>query len=265
PRDLSWFDGTRPTDLPRDGRTLLFVEGLDAAPTEVVSYLRTTDGAPAVRLGVGWGFALSPDGKWALHSPRYPYEHVQLLPTGVGEPRPLPAGAIVEYHWASFFPDGKAALVVGREQGKRYRLWVQRVDGTPPQPISPEGVVAYGDPIAPDGTRIAVVQPDAAPSLMPAAGGPLTPLPGLLRSHVPIAWSDDGKAIFVVEKASDFPLKVVRLELATGRRSPWCEIGPPDDAATRSSQAGQVAADGKAWVLGYVQLFSDLYLVEGLR
>jgi hypothetical protein len=265
PRDLSWFDGTKPTDLSRDGRHLLFVEGLDAAPTEVESYLRRTDGAPAVRLGPGWGFALSPDGKWALHSPRFPYDRVQLLPTGAGEPRPLPAGAIAEYHWASFFPDGKAVLVVGREPGKQYRLWVQPVDGTPPRPIGPAGVVATGDPIAPDGTRVAVVRPDQPPALMPATGGPLQPLPGLQRTHVPIGWSDDGKALFVVERAPEFPVRVARFELATGRLTPWAEVGPAGDAATRSSHTGQLGADGKAWVLGYVQLFSDLYLVEGLR
>ena len=64
-RNLTWFDWSFPIDLARDGRTLLFMEQ-NIQPPGV--YLRKLDGSPAIRLGDGYTFALSPDGRSALAS-----------------------------------------------------------------------------------------------------------------------------------------------------------------------------------------------------
>ncbi len=65
-RDLSWLDWSAPKDLSADGKTLLFTESGEAGGENYSSYLRETDGSPAVRLGDGFGFALSPDKKFVL-------------------------------------------------------------------------------------------------------------------------------------------------------------------------------------------------------
>ncbi|HEY3359984.1 MAG TPA: protein kinase [Polyangia bacterium] len=264
PRDLSWFDGSVPTDLTRDGKKLLFVEGLDAAGGEAVSYLRPTDGAPAVRLGDGWAYALSPDGKWALQSPRFPYERLQLLPTGAGEIRPLAAGPFAEIRRAHFFPDGTRVVIVARAPKERFRLWlVDLADGGKARPLGDEGVEFAGDPVSPDGTRLAVTGPTAAPLFLDVASGVATPIPGLARGDVPVAFSDDGRSLFVAQPKRYAGLKLSRLDLASGRQTPVRVIPLAPDAV--HVRTGFLTPDGRGYVVSYASMVSDLYLAEGLR
>src|SRR5439155_649074 len=65
-RDLSWLDWSAPKDLSLDGKKLLFTESGEAGGGNYSTYLRGTDGSPAVRLGDGLSFALSPDQRWVL-------------------------------------------------------------------------------------------------------------------------------------------------------------------------------------------------------
>jgi hypothetical protein len=75
---------------------LLFTESGVGARTEG-AYLRKTDDSPAVRIGNGYAFGLSPDGRWALSIVSAPPAQLFLLPTGAGEPRVLPRGKIFVY------------------------------------------------------------------------------------------------------------------------------------------------------------------------
>ena len=68
----------------------------DGWPRSSYAYLRKTDGAPAVRLGEGRPFGLSPDGKWVL-STLFTPPQILLLPTGAGEAKRLERGAIEQY------------------------------------------------------------------------------------------------------------------------------------------------------------------------
>ncbi|HLN58724.1 MAG TPA: serine/threonine-protein kinase, partial [Thermoanaerobaculia bacterium] len=118
--NLSWLGDSDAAALSRDGRTLLFYEYIWTRSSNEIfeTYLRRTDGSDAKLLGVGKALALSPDEKWALVIRPLPVPHLSLLPTGIGEPRDLPAGAAVQYHWASFFPDGRRILIAAQEKGK---------------------------------------------------------------------------------------------------------------------------------------------------
>lgn len=96
-RDLSWLDYSYPADLSADGKTLLFDEeggggGLAYSKSggfTYATYIRKTDGSPAVLLGAGGAVALSPDEKWALAQPQTTPAQFVLLPTGAGESRQL--------------------------------------------------------------------------------------------------------------------------------------------------------------------------------
>ena len=48
------------------------------------------------------------------------------------------AGNVVQFHWGSFFPDGKRIAFTGNEEGKGPRLFVQDLAGGDPKPVSPE-------------------------------------------------------------------------------------------------------------------------------
>jgi hypothetical protein len=138
-RDLSWFAWTEINDLSPDGAFLLFTDiGYHASgSTSMPSfYLRSTSGAPTVRLGDGRALALSPDGKSVLAE----NDGLVIVPTGAGQPRPLPRGTIARYMLAGWFPDGQRLAFSANEPDKKPRCYVQDVKGGPPRPITPEGI-----------------------------------------------------------------------------------------------------------------------------
>ena len=63
--ELTWLDWSLANDLSPDGSTLLFTESGEGGGPGYSAYTRSTDGAPAVRLGEGSAQSLSPDGKSA--------------------------------------------------------------------------------------------------------------------------------------------------------------------------------------------------------
>jgi Tol biopolymer transport system component len=137
--DLSWLDWSVPGDLSADGRTVLFGETGEGGGPKYAVYLRKTDGSPAIRLSDGIGAALSPDGKWALARPNYTPSPLVLLPTGVGEAKPLTHDSI-NHLLARWLPDGKRIVFSGNEAGHGFRLYVETPGEGKPVAISPEGV-----------------------------------------------------------------------------------------------------------------------------
>ena len=93
-------------------------------------------------------------------------------------------------------------------------------------------------------------------------GGDPLPIPGLLAGDSPLAWTEDGAALFVSGDTN--PIPIVRLELATGKRSPWITIAPTDSAGLRYI-VPNITPNGKYWTLSIARLLTDLYVVEGLR
>ena len=58
-----------------------------------------------------------------------------------------------------------------------------------------------------------------------------------------------------------------RLDLSTGRKRPWMELGPSDLAGAKPPTANNIAltADGRHGVYQLHRMLARLYLVEGLR
>lgn len=88
-KNLSWFDWSGAADLSPDGKTLLFDETGEGVGAKYSVFLRKTDGSPAVRLGDGAYPAMSPDGKWVAALDLSSPAQIELLPTGIGQPRRL--------------------------------------------------------------------------------------------------------------------------------------------------------------------------------
>jgi Tol biopolymer transport system component len=156
-RDLSWLDWSVPGDLT-DGRTVLFTEGGEGGGSKYAVYLRKTDGSPAIRPSEGNGVALFPDGKWAVVRPNVAPAPLLLLPTGVGEAKPLTHDSINHFQ-ARWLPDGRRLVLSGNEAGRGFRLYVESPEEGKPHAMSPEGV----NPtfvISPKGDLVAGVGPD---------------------------------------------------------------------------------------------------------
>ena len=262
-RDLSWMDWSAPKDLSIDGKTLLFTESGEAGGENYAAYLRETDGSPAVRLGDGNGFALSPDKKWVVGGlPRSPVQ-LYLLPTGAGESKPVTHDSI-NHMWTRWFPDGKRLLFAGDEPGKGVRLYVQDIDGSPPKAVTGEGVNSSLFAVSPDGKQVVFVGPDQKPALLPVEGGEARLIPSLGIGDAPIGFSSDGHSLFVY-RLGEVPTKVDKLDLATGHRQPWKQLVPPDVSGVTDISAILITPDGNNYVYEYGRTLSDLYLVNDVK
>lgn len=267
-RDLAWLDLSMEADLSPDGKTLLLGEQGVAGGRYYGSYLRKTDGSPAVRIGDGVPQSLSPDGKWALALvPKDPPE-MTILPTGPGEPRVLPREKISQYQetTSAWLGDGKHVLFSAAEPGHRMRLYVQDVNGGAPHAISGEGVtLAFGRAVSPDGHWVVAVDATRRPMLYPVEGGQPRLIPGLEPDDWPAGWAADGRSLYVSLHPHALPAKVCLVDIATGQKKLWKQIMPPDPAGSTYVGSLLVSRDGRSYVYGMNRVMSDLYLVQGLR
>ncbi|MFZ0801053.1 MAG: hypothetical protein WAN70_02715, partial [Terriglobales bacterium] len=260
--DLSWLDWSVPNDLSPDGKTVLFTESGEGGGPKYAVYLRKMDGSPAIRLSDGAGMALSPDGKWALSRSTTTPAPLFLLPTGVGEAKPLSNDSINHLN-GSWLPDGKQLVFSGNEAGHGFRLYVTSPGEAKPRPISPEGV----NPavvLSAKGDFAASVGPDHKIYLYPTAAGEPVPVPGAEPDEAPTGWSADGRSLYVF-RFGQIPAKVYELELSTGKRKLWKELVPADAAGIDTIRGVAITPDARAYVYGYIRTLSDLYMVEGLK
>jgi Tol biopolymer transport system component len=264
-RELSWFDGSTPVALSADGGLLLFNEIGDAARKEGSYFVRKTDGSAAVKLGEGGAYDLSADGKWVLARKRDPSAPLQLVPTGIGTPVVIERGGLDAIAQASLFPDGKRVLVRGSLPGDDHDIFVQDIPAGKARGVAGKGFGWDGAPLSPDG-KLFVVYRDWAEDLflIPTDGGEPRAIPDT-KSLAVIRWSADGRSLFAAE-IGRIPFRILKIDVATGRRELWKEIVPAQGAAIYNVTGGVLSADAKAYAYGLARAAtSDLYLIEGLK
>ena len=221
-----------------------------------------------VRLGQAKPFALSPDGKRVLAVEQTSKPQLVLFSTGPGPPVFLPRSDIIEYHYASWFPDGQHILFTGLVQGHPLRSFIQDVSAGEPQPITEEGTIALL--VSPDGKRIIVWAPDQTPDgkyyLSPIDGSESTTIPGIELGDTPIRWSADGQSLYV--RSGDSSVSISRIDLSNGHRELRTQI-TPDPVGFLGFEVTpggvQITPDGKSYVYTYWTALRDLFLGEGLK
>jgi serine/threonine protein kinase/Tol biopolymer transport system component len=215
-RDLSWLDFSVPLDLSSDGKILLFAESGEGGGPRYTTFIRGTNGSPAVRLGEGFALALSPDGKWALV--RTPdSNNLALLPTGVGTAKTIVSGNL-SHNRARWLANGKQFVFSGSAPGSGIRLYLQDIAGGEPKAFTTSGLNASTFAISPDGTQVAAIGPDGHGYIYPIAGGEARPVPGMEAGEVPTGWTTEGRALYVYSP-SELPARVFRLDVSTGKRT----------------------------------------------
>jgi eukaryotic-like serine/threonine-protein kinase len=263
--NLSWLGESDAVDLSRDGLVLLFYEYNETASESFQTFLRKTDGSDATLLGDGKALALSPDGKWALVVKPHPAPHLALLPTGAGEVRDLPSGGgTFQYHWATFFPDGRRILIAAEERGKAPRSYIQDLSGGPPRPFAEEGMRATL--VSPDGREIAGSTLEGLHLIYRADGeGRARAIVGAEPGDFLIAWNADGKSI-LVRGPEERPLTLYRIDLESGRRERWKELGPADAAGFLEFGAGpmgvRVTPDFRFYAYTFYNDLENLKMTE---
>src|SRR4030095_3568758 len=261
----SRFAWSTSADISADGNTLLFYQwGYESIDGSDVSgfYLHRLESSEPLKLGPGKALALSPDGNWALALQQTkPQPQLVLLSTSLGQARPLSNPGIKEYHYASFFPDGKQILFTGVEARDEavIRSFVQDVNTGQVHPLTEEGTTALR--ISPDGKRVITLQPDRSYYVQGLDGGEPKAIPGLETDDEPIQWSVNGRAVFV-KGAGDFATKIYRVDLETGERQEWKDIDPPNKVGHVGLEVNPggilITPDGKVCIYTYWILLQQI-------
>jgi len=186
-----------------------------------------------------------------------------MLPTKAGASKAITNDGI-DHIGATWHPDGERIVFSGTEPGHAMRIYVQDLEGGKPKPITPEGGGNIGVSVSPDGKFTQGFGPDGKRWIFPLEGGDPRPIPGLEPNEGFDGWSEDGWSIFVHNRAG-LPCIVSRVDLATGKRTPWKQIAPADAAGVDSAGGIYLTPDAKSFVYSYVRTLSDLYVVEGLK
>ncbi len=263
-RDLSWLDRSSARDISRDGRFVLLTHFGEGSGPNYSVILRATNGSSGVRLGEGEAMALSPDGHWAASLLKGPPSRVLLLPTGAGETRTLVAG--IEVSAVAWFPDGNRLLLVGQEPRRGVRCYVKPLANGTLRPVTPEGVgeSPWGVQLSPDGSLLAAASPEGRVTLYPTAGGAPRLIAGLANQERLLRWTPDGSGLLVASYA-EIPVRIYRIDVATGVRALWKEIAPADPAGLIPKITIYLTPDGRSYAYNSQRILSSLYLVDGLR
>ncbi len=261
-RNLSWLDASQQPLLSADGRLMAFTDaGLDAGPN-YATMLRKTDGSPVVRLGDGYPSDLSADGRWVLAIVQSAPQQLMLYPTGPGQSRRLDHGEFQSFSAAAFFPDGQRLLVCGNEPGQAPRCYVRPLGDGPLHPVTPEGT--DGGFVSPDGRSVVAHLVSGGYRIYPVDGGAPRAIPSLEPDDQIVRWSDDGRAVFVCDP-NEIPMRVDRVDLATGRRELLETIAPADRSGLLSVVGLSLARDPHVYAYQTRDYVSHLFTVEGMR
>jgi hypothetical protein len=263
-RNLSWRHDATLIDLSHDGHTLLFTEVFYGGGRSFSTGIRRTDGSPAVRLGEGYGAALSPSGEWALAvTGSGPSFEFALLPTGAGESRRISEGLPDDYHGATWLPDSHGFVFSGSSRGEAPRLYRQDIEGGPPRPLTESGVDLIYPMISPDGQQIAAIDAYGGVELTRLDGGVVRPLFGAEGGEYPLQWRGDGRALYVY-RPDRLPVEIFEVDTRSGARRKVREIDLPDVTGFDGHVVVAMTPDGRSYAYSYLRHLEELYLLEGL-
>lgn len=249
--------------LTPDGKSLLFFEASEASGDEyIVGLWRAGDAAP-IKIGEGHAMSLSADGKAALAIILARRVGFRILPTGVGETREVLTPALANLHWVTWLPDRPHVIVSGNEPARGSRLYVVDLAGRIIRSIGPEGTFYQTNAVSPDGARIAALDAEQRLTVYRLDDGAASIVPGVSANERPLGWSSDGSELFVLTPG--LPLKVSRVNVATGARISWRDLMPSDPTGVVRVFPVLVTPDGRSYAYTYGRFLSTLYVVSGVR
>jgi hypothetical protein len=165
----------------------------------------------------------------------------------------LPAGSDM-----SWFPDSRAILVCGKRPEEPSHCYRLALDGSAAVRLRPEEM--RDGYVSPDGRSLLARDKNGDFVLWPLDGGPPRPVPGLLDDEDVVAWTSDGRGIFM--RGTGLPRPVTRVDLASGARRPVLSLVPEVAAGVVSVNRIHVSQDGRAYAYGYVRQVGTVYAVK---
>jgi hypothetical protein len=118
-----------------------------------------------------------------------------------------------------------------------------------------------------DGNSILAYAPDGSPMIYETVGGSPHPPKGFGADDRLIRWALEKDVMYVrkvMEVGGQFPRRIYRLNVKTGKRVLWKEI-PTPDLAGFDFYSMLLTPDGKSYFYTYSRELSTLFLVDGLK
>ncbi len=260
----SWLDDTEVTAMSADGRLISMYEAGEIYGIEnnSLSYYRSTDGTPPVRLGVGTA-AISPDGKWVLLGSNHIDRKLplQLQPIGPGDSRDLPTPGLIAFDHHVWSDDGRQIVYEAETDQKQWNVYTQAIAGGDPVLVKKDARETY-PVISPNGDTVALREVRGGISLYRRNESQPVALTAASEMEYPIRFVKDGKALFVAEQTGGEVVLTV-IDLASGHREAWKRI--PEDYASRANQLFVATPDLKYYAYPFPRYSSVLYTVENLH
>lgn len=258
-RDLSWLDRTILDTVSADGSKVLFHEGGQGAGALGMTYIRGIDGSPPVRLAEGYGIDLSPDQKWVFVWVPFVPPKYRLVPTGVGDPKPITTPDIVQPFPFGFARNRSGLIWLGATSEKQPQMFMTALDGSNPQAIAPPGAVSMV--VAPNG-RYAVYRNQGELQLWDIAQNSRQPVQHVRPDDILLSLGDDGQWVFLARPTAPPALTVLRVNLQTGASAAVAGVSASDLAGIAALERICITPDGKTIVMSYVRHLSELYLMQ---
>jgi hypothetical protein len=249
-----------PSSVSRDGR---YATITDYVEKNYRVYLTPLDGSPPVLLGRGVAAGISPDGKWVAAIVPSDTSEIQLLPTGIGQVKTVSTPNF-RYSGADWASDGNRLVVRASKADGPTKRWLQRLDGSEPAPITPEGV---------DGLFLSVNHADyvcardraGAMTLYPIEGGEPRIISGVATDEDIVGGSNDSRVVYVSRRQSADLREISKLNMVSGIRQPFVEVSPNNPAGVTLVGPPIFSEDEKRYVYLQVRSLSVLYLASGLK
>jgi Tol biopolymer transport system component len=254
-RNLAALTDAYLNDLSEDGEWLLFSGSGN-------TYLRMTDGSPAVRLAKGTFGTISPD--WRSVVLRASEHEIGIVPVKAGATRTISVGDLVLEGHPRILSDGTTLLFGAAGSDGKDRLYVTDTSAAKPRVISGPIENLGWTVTSPDEKEVAVSDPVNGLQIFRLDGAPPRKVDGLDRDDGAFAWSADGRSLYVA-KDGDVPLRVELFDLASGEKTLWKTLTPPDLVGVYWTGNPAVSRDGRYWAYQVSRNTADeLWQIKGL-
>lgn len=243
-RSVEWLDWGLLGAISPDGSKVLMAENGKGAIGRWMLLLRDVTQPAPVKLGEGPPIGLSPDGRWAVTLDRAQPPNLVLLPTGPGEPRPLPPSGLARIDRGAFFPDGRRLVLVGaKAPGGAPEAFIYDSSTGGARQITSEGVLD-SVAIAPDGRQVATSNTEGAVLLYSVDGAEPLRVDAWASDFRVAGWLEDGSLLAFQPYA--LPSRLERYDPRSKKTSLVRTLAPLDPAGVAAIIRVRVTPDGKA-------------------
>jgi hypothetical protein len=235
--------------MAKDGKTYAYTTFNGNLP---VTYLRHLGEAHAVRLCNGTTCGpISPDLRWVPISRSRPRRGIFLVPTGAGTETEVTISGMTPVWVVGWRPDQSAIVAASLPEGPLTHLLIWNPSGQVHR-VFAKGIFNSTE-CDPNG-QLCITQPaGGAWRIYPTSGALSFDARGIERDEKPLAFTPDGKELFVTNPEMEENSTVWRVNWTTGKRTIWkrfnappgrqlhtwqLRIGPNADSSTSTKSIG---------------------------